>query len=71
MTGFPAVHHVVLTVTNLEASREWYRRLLAPSRFSTRTCRRCPDTTKGFHHTVFSVPGGPLLALHAARRHRP
>ena len=28
MTEFPTLHHVALTVTDLEASRAWYTRLL-------------------------------------------
>jgi catechol 2,3-dioxygenase-like lactoylglutathione lyase family enzyme len=28
MTEFPPAHHLALTVTDLETSRAWYRRLL-------------------------------------------
>ena len=64
MTEFPAVHHVVLTVTSLEASREWYQQLLATEPVLDEDVPALPGHHQGFRHTVFWVPGGPLLALH-------
>ena len=64
MTGFPAVHHVVLTVTNLDVSREWYQRLLDAEPVLDEDVPALPGHHQGFHHTVFALSGGPLLALH-------
>jgi glyoxylase I family protein len=64
MTEFPAVHHVALTVTNLEASREWYQRLLGVEASLDEDVPALPGHHQGFHHTVFALSGGPLLALH-------
>jgi glyoxylase I family protein len=64
VTEFPAVHHVALTVANLEASREWYRRLLGTEPVIDEDVPALAGHHQGFHHTVFAVPGGTLLALH-------
>jgi catechol 2,3-dioxygenase-like lactoylglutathione lyase family enzyme len=66
MTAFPAtVHHVALTVTDLEASRTWYRRLLGADPIIDEDVPRLPGRHTGFHHTIFALPGGVILALHA------
>jgi glyoxylase I family protein len=65
MTEFPAVHHVVLTVMNLEISRDWYRRLLDTEPVLDEDAPALPEHHQGYHHTVFAVSGGPLLGLHA------
>jgi catechol 2,3-dioxygenase-like lactoylglutathione lyase family enzyme len=66
MTAFPAaVHHVALTVTDLEVSRTWYQRLLGADPVIDEDV---PDLTghhKGFHHTIFALSSGVILALHA------
>jgi catechol 2,3-dioxygenase-like lactoylglutathione lyase family enzyme len=66
MTAFPAaIHHVALTVTDLEASRAWYRRLLGADPVLDEDVPALPGHHKGFHHTIFALPGGVILALHA------
>jgi catechol 2,3-dioxygenase-like lactoylglutathione lyase family enzyme len=66
MTTFPAaVHHVALTVTDLNVSRPWYRRLLGTEPVIDDDVPALPGHHKGFHHTVFVLPSGDILALHA------
>jgi glyoxylase I family protein len=57
MTQLPAVAHVALTVTDLAVSVPWYERLLG-------TGPVLDEDIAGFHHTVYQLPGGTLLALH-------
>jgi glyoxylase I family protein len=64
MPEFPAVHHVAVTVTDLEASRQWYRRLLQTEPVLDEAVPPLPGHHQGYHHVVFVLPGGPLLALH-------
>ena len=66
MTVFPsAIHHVALTVTDLEASRAWYRRLLDADPVIDERVPALPGHHKGFHHTIFVPSSGMVLALHA------
>jgi catechol 2,3-dioxygenase-like lactoylglutathione lyase family enzyme len=70
MTGsasaFPAaVHHIAVTVSDLEASRAWYRRLLGAEPAVDEDVPALPGHHKGFHHTIFVLSGGGVLALHA------
>ena len=66
MIGFPAaIHHVALTVTDLETSRTWYRRLLNDDPVLDEDVPAVPGHHKGFHHTIFVLPSGVVLALHA------
>lgn len=68
MTAFPAaVHHIALTVTDLEASRAWYARLLDADAVLDEDVPGLPDHHEGFHHTIFVLPSGTILALHAHR----
>ena len=67
MTEFPSPHHVALTVTDLETSREWYQRLLGTDPVLDEPVPALPGHHHGFHHVVFAPPGGVLLALHAHR----
>jgi glyoxylase I family protein len=59
------VHHVALTVTDLEASRTWYGRLLGAEPVIDEDVPVLPGHHEGFHHTIFILPGGTVLALHA------
>jgi len=52
----PAITHVAVTVTDLEVSREWYRRVLGSDPV-------LDEDTGPFHHVVFAL-GGTLLGLH-------
>lgn len=66
MTIFPAgIHHVALTVADLAASRAWYRRLLDADPVIDEDVPALPGHHKGFHHTIFQLPAGVILALHA------
>lgn len=51
-----AITHVAVTVTDLEVSREWYRRVLGSDPV-------LDEDTGPFHHVVFAL-GGTLLGLH-------
>ncbi|HEV8421401.1 MAG TPA: VOC family protein [Actinomycetota bacterium] len=57
MADFPGIGHVALTVTNLQTSAEWYRRLfeLEPV---------LDEDTGVFHHIIFILPGGGAVSLH-------
>ena len=65
MSEFPSLHHVAITVTDLEASREWYRRLLGTEAVLDEPVPPLGGHHHGFHHVVFALPGGVLFALHA------
>jgi glyoxylase I family protein len=56
MTTMPAITHVAITVSNLEASVSWYTRLLG-------TEPVLDEDTGPFHHVVYLL-GGTLLGLH-------
>ncbi len=58
MPDFPAITHVAVTVTDLESSTAWYRRLLGVDPV-------LDEDAGGFHHVVFPVGGGMLIGLHA------
>jgi len=65
-TGFPAaIHHIALTVTDLPASRTWYGRLLDADPVLDEDVAALPGHHKGFHHTIFVLSSGAVLALHA------
>jgi glyoxylase I family protein len=64
MTTFPAaIHHVALTVTDLETSRAWYRRVLDADPVIDEDVPAIPGHHKGFHHTIFQLASGTILAL--------
>jgi glyoxylase I family protein len=64
--AFPAtVHHIALTVSDLETSRAWYRRLLGADPVVDEDVAALPGHHKGFHHTIFALSSGTVLALHA------
>ncbi len=54
---FPAIGHVALTVSDLERSVAWYRRLLAAEPV-------LDEDTGPFHHVVWMLGDGTLLGLH-------
>ncbi len=56
MPDFPAVHHVALTVTDLNRSREWYRRLFEADPVMD-------EDTGPWHHVVWAL-GNTLFAIH-------
>ncbi|MEO5711579.1 MAG: VOC family protein [Nocardioidaceae bacterium] len=59
MPDFPSIGHVAVTVTDLDRSTQWYVAL-----FGTDPVLDEDETTGGFHHTVFALPGGQLYGLH-------
>lgn len=64
MTDFPAtVHHVGLTVTNPEVSRQWYQRLLNAAPVLDQDFPAVPEHHQRFHKVVFVLPGGLVLGL--------
>ena len=56
MTDFPAVHHVALTVTDLDVSRPWYARLFG-------TDPVLDEQADVFYHVVWSL-GNTLFGIH-------
>ena len=75
MTEFPAtVHHVGLTVTDPEVSRQRYQQLLNTAPVLDEEVPAVPDHHQGFRNVVFVLPGGLVLGLigHPAtdRNHR-
>jgi glyoxylase I family protein len=62
MTDFPAISHVALTVSDLARSTQWYTALIGSDPVLDE------DEAKGaYHHTVWVLPGGQLLGIHAHR----
>lgn len=53
----PALSHVALTVSDVETSAEWYRRLIGAD-------PALDEDTGPFRHVVFAL-GGTLLGLHS------
>ena len=56
MPEFPAITHVALTVSDLDRSRTWYRRLFG-------TDPVIDEDTGPFHHVVWLM-GGTLVGIH-------
>lgn len=56
---FPAIAHVAVTVSDLDRSTAWYRRLLDSDPVLDED-----ETISNFHHTVFLLDGGQLFGLH-------
>jgi len=68
MIAFPAaVHHIALTVKDLDTSRAWYGRLLSAEPALDEDVPALPGHHDGFHHTIFVLPSGVILALHTHR----
>ena len=59
MPAFPPLAHVAITVSDLERSTDWYRRLLGSEPVLDED-----EEAGGFHHTVFLLGGGHLFGLH-------
>lgn len=55
---FPAITHVAVTVSDLDASAAWYERLLGVPPM-------LDEDAGGFWHKVYPLSGGMLLGLHA------
>jgi len=55
-TAMPAIHHVAVTVTDLEASEAWYTKVLGVAPV-------IDEDTGPFRHIVYPL-GGTLLGLH-------
>ncbi|HZT64556.1 MAG TPA: VOC family protein [Acidimicrobiales bacterium] len=61
MPQFPGVHHVALTVSDLERSRPWYEKLFGAKPVMD-------EDTGEFHHAVWMLEGGTLVGLHQFRQ---
>jgi glyoxylase I family protein len=60
MTGFPAIGHVAVTVSDPARSTQWYSALIGSDPVLDE------DEAKGaYHHTVWALPGGQLFGIHA------
>jgi glyoxylase I family protein len=59
MPEFPPLAHVAITVSDLDRSTDWYRRLLGSEPVLDED-----EEAGGFHHTVFLLGGGHLFGLH-------
>lgn len=57
MSGFPAITHVAVTVTDLSVSVPWYTRLIGAEPV-------LDEDTGPFRHVVYAIDG-TLLGLHA------
>ncbi|WP_431817663.1 VOC family protein [Gordonia jacobaea] len=59
MPSFPALTHVAITVTDLDASTRWYTAL-----FDAAPVLDEDEESGDFHHAVFALAGGTLFGLH-------
>lgn len=59
MPSFPALTHVAITVTDLDASTRWYTAL-----FDAAPVLDEDEESGDFHHAVFALGGGTLFGLH-------
>ena len=59
MPSFPALTHVAITVTDLDASTRWYTAL-----FDAAPVLDEDEESGDFHHAVFALDGGTLFGLH-------
>lgn len=57
--SFPGLHHVAITVADLERSTKWYAAL-----FDAEPVLDEDEESGTFHHTVFLLDGGMLFGLH-------
>lgn len=57
--SFPALTHVAITVTDLEASTRWYTQL-----FGADPVLDEDEESGAFHHAVFALGGGTLFGVH-------
>jgi catechol 2,3-dioxygenase-like lactoylglutathione lyase family enzyme len=64
---FPAtVHHIALTVTDVDASRDWYRALLGADPAIDEAVPALTGHHSGFHHTIFVDGMHPARLLDSA-----
>lgn len=56
---FPALTHVAITVTDLDASTRWYTQL-----FGADPVLDEDEESGAFHHAVFALGGGTLFGVH-------
>jgi catechol 2,3-dioxygenase-like lactoylglutathione lyase family enzyme len=57
MAGFPGIGHVAVTVSDLDRSRDWYKRLFGSDPV-------LDEDAGSFYHVVFALDGGALFGLH-------
>lgn len=56
---FPALTHVAVTVTDLDASTRWYTQL-----FGAEPVLDEDESSGTFHHAVYALDGGTLFGVH-------
>jgi glyoxylase I family protein len=57
MAGFPGIGHVAVTVSDLDRSRDWYKKLFGSDPV-------LDEDAGSFYHVVFALDGGALFGLH-------
>lgn len=57
-------HHIVLTVTDVDISRRWYRDLLGVEPVIDEPVEPLPGHHSGYYHVIFPLSDGLLLGLH-------
>ncbi len=57
-------HHVVVTVTDIDRSRQWYRELLGVEPVIDEPVEPLLGHHRGYYHVVFPLSGGALFGLH-------
>src|SRR5919198_4346313 len=57
--AFPGIHHVAVTVSDLEVSRPWYQKL-----FGADPVMDEKEDLGNFHHAVWLVGDGQVFGIH-------
>ena len=63
MSEMRGLHHVALTVSDLDVSRPWYREL-----FGADPVMDEMEDAGTYHHAVWAFPNGTLLGIHQHRK---
>jgi glyoxylase I family protein len=65
MNNLPVrAHHVVITVSDIDRSREWYRELLGVDPVIDGPVEPLPGHHRGYYHVVFALSDGVFFGLH-------
>jgi len=57
--AFPGIHHVAVTVTDMDRSRDWYRKL-----FGADPVMDEKEDAGTFHHAVWLIGEGQVFGIH-------
>jgi catechol 2,3-dioxygenase-like lactoylglutathione lyase family enzyme len=63
--SFAPLHHVAVTVTDLDRSREWYNALFGAEAVVDTPVPAVEGHHKGYTHVVYALPGGALFGIHS------